>query len=56
MSIINAGLEEYRNAFFALNEKLVEKQLVMEVKAIGGYAMRWMIMRRFAHGLAEKVK
>ena len=25
MSIINAGLEEYRNAFFALNEKLVAK-------------------------------
>ena len=39
MSIINAGLEEYRNAFFVLNEKLVAKQLVIEVKAIGGYAM-----------------
>ena len=39
MSIVNAGLEEYRNAFFVLNEKLVAKQLVIEVKAIGGYAM-----------------
>ena len=45
MSIINAGLEEYRNAFFALNEKLVAKQLVMEVKAIGGYAMLYNHLR-----------
>ena len=31
MSIVNAGLEEYRNAFFVLNEKLVAKQLVFDM-------------------------
>lgn len=45
MSIVNAGLEEYRNAFFVLNEKLVAKQLVIEVKAIGGYAMLYNHLR-----------
>ena len=31
--------------FFSLNEKLVAKQLVMEVKAIGGYAMLYNHLR-----------
>ncbi len=45
MSIINAGLDEYRDAFTSLNEKLVVKKLVIEVKAIGGYAMLYNHLR-----------
>ncbi len=46
MNVISVGLNEFNDALKCLNEKLVKAGIVIEIRAVGGYALLYNNLRK----------